>query len=144
MKYTTEVIINKDLDTCITAIQSKEAAFKWIKGLEAFDLIEGEEGKVNSKYKMVFKNGEKTSEMTETLVKVNPPTNITTTYEMGSVKNVCVNSFKGNEVQTTYSMETSFKFGFFITLFIWLLKPMFKKETLSGMVSFKNYVESLD
>lgn len=143
MKYKTIVRINKDIDTVIAAIQSKEAALIWIDGLTRFELIEGEEGKANSKYKMTFDNGKKTSEMVETITSMNPPRNITTVYELGSVWNECINTFNVEGDYTMYSMETTFKFGFFFKLFAWAFKPIFKKETLKGMLSFKKYVESL-
>lgn len=143
MKYSTSVTINKDINTVVSAMKDKDAAMNWIEGLQSFELIEGEEGERNSKYKMIFQNGTKTSEMIETITAVDFPRSITTVYELGTVWNECVNNFKQDEQVTTYTMETTFKFKGLFRLFAWALKPIFKKETLKGMQHFKDYVETL-
>ena len=143
MKYTVEVIINKDIETVVREIRSRDAAFKWMDNLESFELIEGQLDSLNSKYKMVFNNKGKIQEMTETITEFNPPRSITTVYEMASVWNECVNRFEDKDGKTVYSMDTTFKFGFLMNLFIWMFKPMFKKESLKGLTAFKEYVEKL-
>lgn len=143
MKYTVEVLISKDLETVVRELRSQEAAFKWMDTLESFDLIEGELDQIGSKYKMVFNNKGRKEEMVETITAFDPPKQITTTYEMGSVWNECVNKFEAKGSVTSYVMETTFKFGFPWILFVWLMKPMFKKQTLKGMHDFKKYVEGL-
>lgn len=87
MKYRVEVEIDKPIDLVIREMRSKESAFKWIKGLEKFNLIEGEMDAVGSKYLMVFNNGKKVSTMTETITAFNPPSLITTVYETKGVWN---------------------------------------------------------
>lgn len=144
MKYVTEIIIDKPRDLVVSQMRDKEASFKWMEGLKSFDLIEGEMEQVNSKYKMVFENNGKTQSMIETITHFDPPKKITTTYEMGSVWNECVNRFVEFETKTKYIMDTEFKFGFPWVLFAWAMKPIFKKQTLKGMIDFKNYVESLE
>lgn len=139
-----QVVINKELDFVVNELRSREASFKWIKGLKSFELIEGKLDEVNSKYLMVIENNGKSQEMVETITEFNPPRSITTVYEMGSVWNECVNRFESKEGKTVYSMDTTFKFGFVMKLFIWIFKPMFKKETLKGLLAFKEYCESVD
>lgn len=141
MKYIVRVTIDKRREAVSDALRSREAAFLWMKGLKSFDLIEGEFEKVNSKYKMIFENKGKETVMFETINEFNPPTTFNTTYTAGKVVNYCENRFTELGNQTEYEMETTFKFPFPISLFIWIFKPMFKKETLSSMVDFKNYVE---
>jgi hypothetical protein len=143
MKYTVDVFIDKPRDIVVKELRSKEAAFKWMEGLKEFELIKGKEDEENSVYKMVFENKGKTSEMIETITKMDPPEIITTVYEMGSVWNECVNLFETTRKGTKYTMEVTFKFGFPWILFAWMFRPVFKKQTLSGMESFKAYLESL-
>ena len=143
MKYITEVLVDQPLDVVIREIRSKEAALKWIEGLESFELVEGELDAVGSKYLMRFLNKGKSSEMTETITGFNPPRDITTVYEMSGVWNECINMFEPVEGKTVYKMHTTFKFSGVMGLFIWLFKPIFKKQTKSGMVAFKEYCEKL-
>jgi len=144
MKYTTKVIIKKEVDVVYNALDDKESAFKWIDGLETFDLLEGINGEVNSKYKMIFKDKKgNLSEMTET-IKQKTDNTIVTVYEAKGVWNECINNLISNGNQTIYEMKTTFKFGVLTNLFIWILKPMFKKETLKGLNKFKEYCESIE
>ena len=144
MKYRTEVLINKSIDVVVAEMRNKESAFKWMNGLESFDLIEGQMEEPGSKYKMVFMNKGKKQEMIETITVFDPPKNITTTYEMGSVFNICENQFVESGEQTKYIMDTEFQFGCPWKLFTWAIKGIFKKETLKGMEDFKAYVETLN
>lgn len=143
MKYVVEVVINKDREFVVNQMRDKEAAFKWMEGLQSFDLIEGNNEEINSKYKMVFLNKGRKEEMIETITDFDPPKQITTVYQMGSVVNECVNIFEENNEKTTYRMNVDFKFGLPWVLFAWAMKPMFKKQSLKGMIAFKDYVESL-
>ncbi|MCD4826388.1 MAG: hypothetical protein K8Q99_01250 [Acholeplasmataceae bacterium] len=143
MKYKVQTIINKPIDLVSSEMRSRESAFKWIKGLEKFDLIEGEMEAVGSKYQMVFNSGQKVSTMTETITAFNPPSLITTVYETKGVWNECINTFESIGNQTKYVMDVTFKFSFPVNLFIWMFKKTFKKESLNGLVAFKDYVEQL-
>lgn len=141
MKYTVSVIINRKREEVSDTLRSRKAAFEWMKGLKSFDLIEGKLEEDNSKYKMVFTNKGKETVMYETINRFAPPGVFDTTYTAGKVVNYCENKLIEQEDQTKYEMTTSFEFPFPMNLFIWMFKPMFKKETLKGMLDFKNYLE---
>lgn len=141
MKYTKSVTIRKKRNEVVDLMQSREAALVWMEGLKEFTLVEGELGEENSRYKMVFENKGKQQVMYETVLEVSPPEKLTTVYEMGGVKNICFARFFEDGNNTTYEMETDFKFKFPINIFIWLFTPMFKKETIKGMNAFKEYCE---
>lgn len=144
MKYTVDVVINKDRETVVKELQNRDALFEWMKGLKSIDLIAGELGQKDSEYTMVFTNEKgKEDKMKETITEMNPPKSITTVYEMKGVYNECINRFEEEQDVTRYLMDVDFKFSFPMNLFIWMFKPMFKKQTLSGMNDFKEYVESL-
>ena len=142
MKYTSEIVIDRPRDVVLEVLTSREEAFKWMKGLKEFSLIEGIENEVNSKHKMVFDNNGRTEIMTETITRFDVPDVITTVYEMDGVWNECVNRFYEKDGQTLYVMEVSFKFPFLMNLFIWMAKGMFQKQTMSSMVDLKNHIES--
>lgn len=142
MKYEITVEIDQLLEPTVKELRSVDAAFKWMEGLKAFDLYEGELEEVGSVYKMVFDNKGKEQVMFETILSFNPPKEITMLYEMGGVKNECINLFIEQDGKTYYRMITSFKFPFVMRLFMWMFKPMFKKQTLKSMIAFKEYVEN--
>lgn len=144
MKYDSRVIINKSKEFVSDILISKEAAFEWMEGLKEFNLIEGEMNQVGSKYKMVFENKGKREEMTETISEFLPPNRITTVYEMPGVWNECINSLEESNNKTIYTMSTDFKFKFPLNLFVWIFKKKFKEQTLSSLVSFKEYCEKDD
>jgi len=142
MKYEVSVTINKGIDEVLEKFQDRDAAFEWITGLTKFELIEGELGKEKSKYLMEFTNEKgKKSTMKETIEVMNPPLNITTIYEAGSVWNRCENIFKGHDDHTHYKMITEFKFPWYMGFMGFLFKKMFVKESLKGLNAFKEYAE---
>lgn len=143
MVYEVSVTINKSIEEVIEVMRSMEHSMKWIKGLRSFELIEGQMDELNSKYKMVFKGKKNDMIMIETITELDLPNKITTTYEQGPVWNECVNLFKGHEDHTHYRMISQFKFPWYISLFIWMFKSSFIRETSQGMNDFKEYVESL-
>jgi hypothetical protein len=144
MKYTTTVVINKTLKEVYSALDDREAAFKWIDGLVAFDLVEGKLGEVHSKYQMKFQNQKgKFSSMTEQITR-KTSSSITTLYETKGVWNECINQLIEDKDITTYNMHTTFKFGTVTSLFMWLFKSVFKKETMKSLTQFKNYCESIE
>lgn len=143
MKYTVQVTINKNRNEVVSTIRSVEDAYQWMKGLKSFELIEGKNEEKDSKYEMVFENKGKKQVMIETMTEFNPPKQITTVYEMSGVWNECVNRFEEvEENKTIYYMDNTFKFPFLMRLFMWMFKPMFKKQTLSSMLDLKKHIES--
>ena len=141
MKYTEKVLIDAPREEVLKVMRSREDAMKWMEGLKSFELIEGEMDQENSKYEMVFDNKGKEQKMKETILKMNPPGEIVTLYEMGGVWNECVNRFTETGDRTIYEMDVTFKFPLLMSLFTWALKGMFRKETLKGMVALKDYIE---
>lgn len=142
MKYVVTVSIDKPINKVMEILQSREHALKWIKGLTSFDLIEGNLGEVNSKYKMVFEHKGKTSQMIETLQDIQDQS-ITTIYEQNGVWNECINQLEDHGEHTHYKVLTTFKFPWYMTWFIWAFKSSFIKESLIGINDFKHYVEAL-
>lgn len=80
--------------------------------------------------------------MTETITE-KTPSRIHTVYESNGVWNECINPLKKNENKTINEMKTEFRFGFLLGLFMWVFKPIFKKETLHSLTQFKEYCESI-
>jgi uncharacterized membrane protein len=143
MNYEISITINKPLEEVVTILRSRDHALKWMKGLKSFKLIEGELEAIDSRYEMVFEGKKKDSIMFETIKEFDPPHKITTVYEQGPVWNECVNLFRGHDDHCHYKMVTSFKFPWYISMFVWVFKGFFKKTTEQGMIDFKEYVESL-
>jgi uncharacterized membrane protein len=144
MRYEVTVTIHKSVEEVVKAIQDREGAFKWIKNLKKFDLIEGEMNMAKSKYIMEFVSDKgKTTTMYEEIESIDVPNEIITVYTSGSVWNRCINRFWGHDDHSHYSMDCEFKFPWYLSIFMWLFKNMFYNQTLKDLEAFKAYVESL-
>lgn len=142
MKYKTEIEINLPLDKTISIFNNPENMKSWMRGLESFELIEGEEGKAGAKTKLFFNNKGRKTEITETINEINLPYKMHSTYKAGKVVNHQFNSFKSiDKNKTLWISENIFKFSG-IRKIMNLIKPMFKKQTLSFMKDFKDFAES--
>lgn len=142
MKYEVNVTILKPLEEVVGVMEDTKNAFGWMKGLKEYKLLEGEMGQEGSKYEMIFDSNGKVEKMTETVVEKKFPDKIVTVYEAGKVWNQCENLFRGHADHTHYKMISTFKFPWYMELFMWMFKPMFKKQTEQGLLDFKEYMES--
>lgn len=142
MKYTATVFIEKDRETVVKLIQDPELFKEWMDGLTGYEIKHKTEDQVGTITELRFQDRKgRPSTMTEEVLVVEFPDKVVTTYEAGGVYNRCISKFWEEDEGTVYQMETIFKFGFLTSLFIWLFKGAFRKQTLSGMMSFKNFVE---
>ncbi len=142
MKYQKEVLLNLPRERVIELFDNPENLPKWQKGLESFELIEGQAGQVGAKSKMVYLMGKRRVEMIETVTVRNLPDEFSGTYETKGGWNSVENYFTEEEGKTRWLMKTEFKFSGFMKLIAFLMPGMFKKETAKQMNAFKSFAES--
>ena len=67
INYSTEVEVNKPLKEAWAVFQDDSKTADWVEGMKSIELIEGTEGEVGAKYKLVIEQDEEVMEMTETI-----------------------------------------------------------------------------
>ncbi|MFP4479130.1 MAG: SRPBCC family protein [Candidatus Izemoplasmatales bacterium] len=135
LKYTCEIVINKDIHSVTKKMIDYESMKKWQKSLLTFKTIKGIPGQEKSLTKLYFDND---MIMTETIEKNLLPNRLIQVYEVTGVWNRCVNDFLDLKGQTKWILETEF----IIKKDIDLPVDAFKKKTLRAMEDFKDFIES--
>lgn len=143
MYYTYQITINKPVDEVVRLFDNPDNLYKWMSGLQSFELISGTAGEPGAKSKLVFLNGKRRMEMIETITVRDLPAEFSGTYETQGVVNISVNKFKdlGNGT-TLYTTENTFHFSGFMKLIGFLMPGAFKKQSYKYMEQFKAFVES--
>ena len=142
MKYSVEVEINQPIDKVVELFKDENNLFKWMKGLQSLEHLEGEPGKKGSTTKMVFKEGKRQIEMLETIVANKLPEEFSATYEAKGVHNLAKICFIAiNENKTKYFTEQEFQLKGFMKVFGFLMPGAFKKQTLKYLNMFKDFAE---
>lgn len=144
MKYTTEITINKPIETVIVLFDNADNLKKWMEGLQSFEHISGTPGQPGAKSKLKFKMGSREMEMIETVTVRNLPDEFTGTYEANGVVNIVKNSFvKISDSETKYITEHEFQLqSLVMKIFAFLMPGAFKKQSMKYLTAFKNFAES--
>ena len=143
MKYSCEVIIGLPRDRVVGLFDNPDNMAKWMPGLKSHEHLTGDRGQPGFTSRLVFDQGGKQIEMTETVVSRNLPEEFSGTYETEGVKNNMVNRFFEEEPQKTrWVTETEFTFSGSMKLMAPMMKGSFKKQTEEFMDSFKRFAES--
>ena len=143
MKYTEDIIINKPKSEVVAKFDSKENLKHWMEGFQSFETFEGEEGQNGAKAKIVFVNGKRRMEMTETIIDNSFPDYFTTTYDAPGVHNIVKNIFEEVDENTTRvanKQEFQFK-SFGMKVFGVLMPSLFKKQSRKYLNNLKAFVE---
>lgn len=142
MKYTLDIVIKRGLDDVIQLFDSTDNMYKWMKGLQSFDALEGTPGQVGAKSKMIFLSGKREIEMIETITVKNLPHEFSASYEAKGVYNFVSNRFKAEGKNLTrYSTDQEFQFTGFMKWLAMIMPGAFKKQTLQHMQAFKAFAE---
>lgn len=144
MKYTCKLVINLPRDRMVELFDDPDNMLKWMDGLQRFEHVSGTPGKPGATSRLTFArdNGE-TFDMIETLTRYNLPDEISGTYETEGVRNVIENRFvKDGRNRTQWIADNEFQFGGFMRIAAWFMRPLFKRQSLKIMESFKVFAES--
>lgn len=143
MKYTSEIEINGSIDKVVELFNNPDNMGQWMEGLQSFEQISGEPGKVGAKARLKFKMGKREIEMIETITVSNLPNELSGTYDAKGVFNIVKNKFvKLPDNRTKYVSEQEFQFTGFMKIIGFLMPGAFKKQTMKYLSDFKNFVES--
>lgn len=142
MKFTDEIIINKNRKDVWKAYNSIENLYKWQPTLKKFTHLSGKPGQPGAKSKLVYKENKREIEIILTLTNISEPEIFAGDYDFKGARNAITNSFIEIEKnKTKWIMETELKFGGVYKILSPLLKGMMIKRTRSNMNRFKNLAE---
>lgn len=143
MKYTEQVIIEKPIEEVIANFDDPEKLKEWMEGLQSFEHLEGTQGEIGAKSKLVFTMGSRVIEMVETVTVKDLPNQFGGTYEAEGVFNTVMNRFtKEGENRTRMETECEFEFQTMLMKMMGFFIPgMFKKQTRKNLDAFKVFAE---
>lgn len=142
MKYTCEIIIDKPREEVTELFDSVDNLYKWMEGLQKFEMISGTPGEVGAKSKLTFQLGKRKMEMIETITEKNLPDSFSGTYEANGVLNIIQNEFVDQGNQTLYRTHQEFRLTGVMKIFGWLFPGMFKKQSMKHLEAFKKFAEA--
>lgn len=144
MKYTCTVDIDLAIDKVASLWADENHFSKWQDGFQSIEQSEGTPGSVGAKAIILFYDGKRKIELTETIISNELPREKKALYEHIHMTNTQTTRFKSiSENKTQYISEVKYtKFNGFIpklmgTLFPWV----FKKQSQKWMNQFKAFAE---
>ena len=108
VKYGHEITVNKAVKEAWAVHQDESKYGQWLTGFKSIDLIEGEKGKVGSKYRVVVNpgDGQDDFEMIETVVAVEEFDHVELTFDSEMMRFDQTTTFSENEGKTTIKTDS--------------------------------------
>lgn len=141
MKYTCELTIDLPRDEVIALFDDADNLPKWQPGLQSFEHLSGEPGRPGAKSRLLYDQGGRRIEMTETILRRDLPDLFSGTYETRGVHNEIVNHFHDEGDRTRWVLESDFRFSGFMLLMLLFMRGAFRKQTEKTMQRFKDFAE---
>jgi uncharacterized protein YndB with AHSA1/START domain len=144
MRYQLEVEINAPRGRVVELFLDPANLQKWQPDLVSFEQIgSGAPREVGAKSKQVQRMGRREFETIETITVYNPPEEFAATYEAEGVWNLISNRLTETPEGTTrWVLDAHHEFSSLMLKLMALLLPgMFRKQTLTFMQRFKDFVE---
>ncbi len=142
MKYTLSNTINGSLAEVVQKFTEPNGAIHWMEGLQKIERFSETPYEVGAKSNFHFIHRDKEMQISETILEQNLP---------GQIKFGFQSSMGYNEVEMLFEQlpdsrvkqtnNTYFELTGLIKVFGFLMKGMFKKQSLKYMTAFKEYVE---
>jgi len=142
MKYTLSNTISKPLEEVIEKFKDPEGVKHWMEGLQKIEHLSGTPGEVGAKSDFYFLHKNKEMKISETVLEQNLPNQIKFGYQSPKGYNeveMLFEKLSDNSVKQTNN--SYFELKGFMKVMSFLMKGMFKKQSLKYMTAFKNYVE---
>ena len=142
MKYTVSNTINKSLEEVHEKFKDPDGVKHWMDGLQRIERISGTPGEVGAKSDFHFLHKKKEMKITETILEQNLPRQIKFAYQSPMGYNEVEMIFEklpDNQVKQTNN--SYFEMKGIMKVMGFLMKGMFKKQSLQYMNAFKEYVE---
>jgi uncharacterized membrane protein len=141
MDYTTEVVIDRPVEHVIALFEDPNMASEWQPGLVSITQASGEPGQPGAKATMRYKDGNRTMDLTETILTNNLPEEFTATYEAPGVLNTQRNHFHAEGKRTRWVAHSTFTFKGLMAIMGLLMPGRFRKQTREDMERFKAFAE---
>ncbi len=142
MKYTNEIVVDQPREKFIELFDNSDNMKYWQKGLVSFSTFEGTPGEEGAKAHLKYKMGKREIEMVETIIHMNLPEEIHSTYETQGVYNFQKNYFKDEGDKTRWVSESEFQFSGFMKLMAFFMgKKAFQKQSGQFLDDFKAFAE---
>ena len=144
MRYQLELDIDVSRERIIALFLDSNNLEKWQTSLVSFELISGTEHReVGSQSRQVHKMGGRELEIIETITVHNYPDEFSATYESADVWNLIENRFVDvGAGKTKWVLVSDFRStNLFMKFLSFFFPGMFKKQTLTFMNKFKDFVE---
>lgn len=142
MKYTLSNTINKPLEEVIEKFRDLEGVKHWMEGLQKIEHLSGTPGELGAKSDFYFLHKSKEMKISETILEQNLPNQIKFAYQSPMGYNEVEMIFEKHSDNTVKQTNNSFfELKGFMKIMGFLMKGMFRKQSLKYMTAFKNYVE---
>ncbi len=142
MKYQCTIEIDKPIAEVIEKMQDPDAMQYWMEGFLRMEPMYGNPGTEGAKANIYFLNRGKEFVLLETILIMNLPQNMKLQYEGKGVRNTVEMFFQSiGEKNTRIVSENEFFFTGAMKYFAWMMKSMFKKQSMKYLIAFKAYVE---
>lgn len=142
MKYSVDIEINLPRENVAELLLNSDNYPKWMEGLETFEVLEGEPGKVGAKSKFHFKTGKREITMIETVLENSLPDKYEVSYEAKGVYNIVGNRFEEiDRDKSRLIADQEFRFKGFMKMLGWFMPGAFKKQSKENLRAFKKFAE---
>ena len=144
MKYTQEIKVNIPIDEFVQKLDNIDNLKHWQRGLVSTEHISGDLRRFGDKMRLIYRFGNHTREITETITKRNLPNEFHVNYTSKTSQNLQQNFYKkatdGGTIWTSYNEFVLLNLKMRLILF--LMPNAFKKQSIIYMRDFKNFAEN--
>ncbi|WP_452224316.1 SRPBCC family protein [Lacinutrix chionoecetis] len=143
MKYTSQIIVEVPLEQFINRFDNHDNMKHWQRGLESFEHISGDPGKIGAKMKLNYTFGKRKMTLIETITESKLPHELHVNYDGKGILNLQQNYFESTpEGYTKWICTSEFiPTNFFMHIMTVLAPESFKKQSMVYLNDFKNFVE---
>lgn len=143
MKYTTQIQIDKPIDTCFALIENIDHLKHWQSGLHSVEHISGTPRQVGAILQLNYLFDRQYLTLTETLTFKEKNKALHFNFDTKGIHNIQENYFEATDSNTTiWTCNNEFIPTSLSTRLMLLLIPRtFKKQTKKYLADFKNYAE---
>ena len=143
MKYTSQIIVEVPLEQFIKKLDSHENMKHWQRGLESFEHVSGDPGKIGAKMKLNYNFGKRKMTLIETITENRLPKELHVNYDTKGMHNLQQNYFEQTPEGFTkwVSINEFIPTNYFMRFMTLLAPKSFKKQSMSYLNYFKNFAE---
>lgn len=144
MRYQLELEINAPRDRVVELFLDPDNLKKWQPDLVSIEIVGDKPPReVGGQTRQIHRMGKREMEILETITVYQPPRAFAATYESDGVWNLVENQLTElNDKQTHWVLTSEFKCSnWLMKIFTVVMPGMFKKQTMTFMQRFKEFVE---